>query len=179
MAVEPAHTEAPPPGAHTAFPPFQSETFGSQIIWLAVTFGALYLLMSKVALPRVARTLAERRERIDGQIDDAKRMQARAQEASVTQDKALADARATSQALAQAARDQRAAEAEASRKGLEAELSGRLATAEAQIAATMVNAMTNVDAIAIDAATAIVERLTGKAPAQDAVASAVASAKTA
>ena len=41
------------------FPPFDSHTFGGQLLWLAIAFGALYVLMSKVALPRVAAILEE------------------------------------------------------------------------------------------------------------------------
>ena len=35
------------------FPPFQKDTFASQILWLVLVFVALYLLMSRIALPRI------------------------------------------------------------------------------------------------------------------------------
>jgi F-type H+-transporting ATPase subunit b len=178
MAEESIHQEvAHEANAHAVFPPFQSETFASQILWLVLTFGVLYWLMSKVALPRIADALAGRRQSIAGQLDAAAAMQAKAKEASDAHDKTIADARANAQATAQKARDALSADADSKRKTLEAELSARLAAAEAQIAETTARAMANVDQIATDAAHAIIERLTGKPVAADVVAQAVANAK--
>jgi F-type H+-transporting ATPase subunit b len=166
-------------GGHGAFPPFQPDAFASQIVWLALTFGALYFLMSRVALPRVGAILAQRKDSIGSQLDAAAAMQAKAKEASDAHDKSIAEAKSKAQALAQASRDQLAAQSDASRKSLESELGAKLATAEAQIAETTARAMANVDAIASEAAGAIVERLTGKATTPDVIASAIAAAKQA
>ena len=66
MATQ-AHTEVP--GGHkTPFPPFNPETFASQLLWFAVFFVLLYFMMSRVALPRVGGILAARRERIEGDL---------------------------------------------------------------------------------------------------------------
>ena len=61
MAETTANTEAP--GGHSAFPPFQTENFPSQLVWLAMSFTLLYVLMAKVALPRIGSILAERSKR--------------------------------------------------------------------------------------------------------------------
>ena len=106
-------------GGHGAFPPFQPDAFASQIVWLALTFGALYFLMSRVALPRVGAILAQRKDSIGSQLDAAAAMQAKAKEASEAHDKSIAEAKSKAQALAQAARDQLAAQSDASRKSLD------------------------------------------------------------
>jgi F-type H+-transporting ATPase subunit b len=146
-----------------AFPPFDTSTFASQLFWLALTFGLLYWLMAKIALPRIGTILADRAARIDADLDAAAKARSAAEEAAILYEKALADARADSQALAQKTRDQLAAKTEANRKSLEDDLAKKLTRAEATIAKRKAAAMENVRSIASDATTAIVEQVTGKA----------------
>jgi F-type H+-transporting ATPase subunit b len=167
-------TGHPPEGGHGGFPPFQSETFASQLIWLAIAFVLLYLLMAKLALPRVAKIIDGRQKHIADDIAEAGRLKVQSDEAVAAYEKALADARARAQTIANETRDRQAAEAAASRKTIEDQLNAKLAEAEKSIAATKQAAMTNVRAIAEDAARAIIERLIGVAPSEKAVANAVA-----
>jgi F-type H+-transporting ATPase subunit b len=155
------------------FPPFDATTYPSQFIWLAIAFGALYLLMSRIALPRIANILEERHDRIADDREEAARLTAESEAAAVAYEKALAAARGKAQGIAGETRDKLSAEAETKRKTLEAELSAKLSAAEAQIAATKESAMSNVRGIAIDAASTIVNELIGEAPASHAVETAV------
>lgn len=168
-----AHTEAPS-GPKGAFPPFQRDTFASQLVWLAVFFVLLYVMMSRVAIPRIDGIMQARSGRIDDDLAEAKRLKDQSDAALAAYEKSLADARTRAQALAGETRDKLAAEAEVTRKKLEAELNEKLATAESSIAATKTAAMANVRNIAVDTAGSIVERLIGQAPAPAAVESAVA-----
>lgn len=170
-------TEATPPREHGGgFPPFQKDTFGSQLLWLAIAFGALYYIASKLALPRVGGIIADRRARIAGDLAEAARMKDAADAAIASYEKSLADARAKAQTIAAQTRDKVSAEAEARRKEVEANLHVRLAAAEQTITATRIAAMTNVQGIAKETAIAIVARLTGKAPTEQAAAAAVKAA---
>jgi F-type H+-transporting ATPase subunit b len=165
-----ATTEAHGDAAHDAgFPPFATETFGSQLLWLAITFAALYFLLSRLVLPRLTGIIEGRRDTIARDLDDAAAMKTRAEEAGTAYDKALAEAKGRAQALAQETRAKLSLESETKRKVLEADLAKRLAEAETFIASTKAQAMGNVRGIAVDTATAIVERLTGKAPTPQAV----------
>jgi F-type H+-transporting ATPase subunit b len=167
-------TEASPSSEHRGgFPPFQKETFASQLFWLVICFAALYLMVSKLILPRMGTIISERRDRIDGDLAEAGRMKDDANAAVAAYEKALADARARAQAIAADTRDKLHAQAEANRKDLEAKLHSKLAEAEKSIAATKSSAMSNVRGIAHEAASAIVTRLTGTTPSPDVVASAV------
>src|SRR5580704_9618272 len=174
MAEPTAHTEAP--GGKTVFPPFDTQTFPSQLVWRAVSFVLLYVLMAKVALPRIGAIFAERAKRIGDDLKAAQGFKEQSDAAHVSYEKALADARARAQAIAAETREQQAAAAEATNKRLEAQLHERLAAAEQSIAATRTAAMGNVGAIAADTASAIVERLIGQAPAEHEVVAALGDA---
>ena len=174
MAEPTAHTEAP--GGKTAFPPFQTQTFPSQLVWLAISFVLLYVLMAKVALPRIGAIFEERSKRISGDLKAAHDFKEQSDVAHAAYEKALADARGRAQSIANGMREQQAAEAEVASKKLEAELHEKLAAAEKSIDATRTSAMGNVGTIAKDAASAIVERLIGKVPADHEVTAAVGDA---
>ena len=167
------------PAGHLAFPPFDTSTFPSQLIWFAIIFGGMYYYLSRRYLPAVGELIATRRARISKDIDEATALHEQAQAAGAEQEKALTQARANAQATAQAARDKMAAEADARRQALEADLNAKLAEAEARIAANRTAAMANVAGIAQDATGAIVERLLGRAPSADAVKKAVQAAANA
>jgi F-type H+-transporting ATPase subunit b len=171
MAAKNEHTEVP--GGGHKFPPLQIETYASQLIWLTLAFVALYLLMSRVALPRIGSIIEDRRQRIASDFAEAERLKAESDAASAAYEKSLADARGRAQALANETREREAKAAESARKTLDAKLNTQIAEAEKTIAARRSAAMTNVQGIAVGAAAAIVERLTGSAPASREVEAAV------
>lgn len=172
MATTTAHTEQPA-GHKEPFPPFNSHTFASQLFWLVIAFVLLYVLMSKLALPRVGGVIEARARRIAGDLADAQKAKTESDEAIAAYEKALADARARAQAIANETRDKQAAAAEQSRKALEDQLNARLAQAETVIKANKTAAMANVSGIAVDTAKAIVVQLLGSAPSDQAAAAAV------
>ena len=152
------------PEAKGAFPPFATETYASQLLWFAIAFGALYYVMSRVALPRVAAVMENRSQRIAADLAEAERLRAESEAAGAAYEKSLNEARAKAKAIAQEMRGALTAEAEAKRKALELELHERLEVAEKTISAKTQEAMASVRSIAADTAMAIVERLTGQAP---------------
>jgi F-type H+-transporting ATPase subunit b len=160
------------------FPPFDMANFSSMFIWLVISFGLLYLLMSRVALPRVESILHARRSKINGDIGEASRKRAEADQAAAEYQKTLTNARGNAQSLAQETYARLAAEAEAKRHALEAELAAKLAASEAQIEATKAKAMSNVGQIAQEAAAAIVEHITGNPADAKAIAAAIAKFRT-
>jgi F-type H+-transporting ATPase subunit b len=175
-----AGTEVPGGAAHSdVFPPFDTNHFSSQLLWLALTFGALYLLMSRIALPRVAAILENRQATITGDLDYSIAMQKQAEEAGLACDELVANARMRAQALAEETHLRLAEEAVEARKALEADLKDRLGSAELRIAEAKARAMHTVEEIATEAATAIVQQLSGKTPDAASIASALAAAKTA
>jgi F-type H+-transporting ATPase subunit b len=167
-----AHTHAD--GGHKApFPPFQKETFASQLVSLLIAFVALYLIVSRLALPRVGAVIDARQNAIEGDLNDAQRLKDESEAALKAYESELAAARSRAQAIGSETRDKLNAAAEAERNTLEQQLAAKLADAEKTIASTRQAAMRNVRGIAAEAAAAIVQRLTGVTPEAAAVDSAV------
>ena len=158
-----AHTEAD--GGHGGgFPPFESSTFASQLVSLAIAFVALYVIVSRIALPRVESVIDARQNAIEGDLAQAQKLKDESDAALKAYETELASARSRAQAIGNETREKLNAASEAERKTLEERLSIKLAEAEKAIAATRTAAMSNVRGIAADAAVAIVQRLTGIAP---------------
>jgi F-type H+-transporting ATPase subunit b len=170
-------TEHAPASEHgSKFPPFDSTNFPSQLIWLAITFGALYLLMSRIALPRIGAILEHRRRHIADDLAQSEELGVKSQAVLAAHEQALGQARGRAQTLENEARQSTAASAEARRKELDATLNTRIAQAEKSIAASRASAMGSVRGIATEAAGAIVERLTGSRPAEHEIAEALKAA---
>lgn len=168
-----AHTEAD--GGHQggAFPPFEVSTYASQLVSLVIAFVALYLIVSRIALPRVGGLIDARQNVIEGDLAAAQKLKDESDAALKAYESDLAAARSRAQAISNETREKLNAAAEAERTALEAKLNARLVDAEKQIAATRMAAMSNVRGIAADAASAIVQRLAGVAPDPNTVNSAV------
>jgi F-type H+-transporting ATPase subunit b len=174
-----AGTGMPAGGGHgeTSFPPFDPVNFTPMLIWLSLSFGLFYLLMSKIALPRVESILHARAHKITKDIGEANAFRARSKEAAAAHDKTIADAKAKALALAQETHARLTAETETNRLALEAELNARLAASEMQILEMKGKAMGNVEAIAGEAAAAIVQHITGQPADPTAIARAIATSK--
>ena len=165
-----AHTEA----AHErVFPPFQKDTFASQLVSLLIAFVALYLIVSRIALPRVGSVIDARTNTIDGDLAAAQKLKDDSDAALKAYETELSAARSRAQAIGAQTREKLNADSEAERKTLEQRLAVKLADAEKTIASTREAAMGNVRGIAAEAAAAIVQQLTGIAPKSKAVDAAV------
>ncbi len=148
-----------------------------QLIWLAITFSILYLLMKWVALPRIGSVIEMRRQRIAGDLETAERLRRETQEAIAAYEQALAEAKAKAHAIADEARNKLKDEVAAERADLERELAAKAVEAEARIHAAKISALKDVNAVAAETAAAIVQRLIGIAPAKPELASAVEAAR--
>jgi F-type H+-transporting ATPase subunit b len=170
--AEKSHGAPTKTGAHTAadgghggaFPPFESSTFASQLVSLVIAFVALYLIVSRIALPRVGGVIDARQNAIEGDLAAAQKLKDESDAALKAYESDVASARSRAQAIGAETREKLNAAAEVERKALENQLAAKLAQAEKTIAATRETAMSNVRGIAADAAAAIVQRLTGVLP---------------
>lgn len=158
-------TEAHGAEAADVFPPFDPAHFSSQLFWLAITFAVLYLLLSRVFLPRVGDILERRSGRIANDIDEAERLNEQAKASKVALEQSLAEARAKGRNMASEARASVEAEIAADSAKVDAELETKMVAAREKIEGMKAKALEHVDEIAIDTADAIVSALGSKATA--------------
>jgi F-type H+-transporting ATPase subunit b len=167
MAVTPDQIHAasvPVPATASGLPQFDLAQWPGEAVWMLAIFVVLFLLFSRVFVPRVGGTISAREDRIAGDIGDARRLKAQADEEAAAGAAETAQARARAQRLALDAKARAQAESASAGALEEAKLAEQLAKAELQIAATRDQAMSNVRQIALEAAGSIVEKLTGTAP---------------
>ena len=144
---------------HGVFPPFDATTYPSQLLWFAITFVLLYYLMAKVALPRIAGILEDRRDRIASDLDLADRLKRESEEALAGYEAALAEARSRANSIAEGAREGAKQAAAAKRSATEADLGSKLEAAEARIGEIKSKALADVGEIAAETTEALVKAL--------------------
>lgn len=144
------------------FPPFKTETFPSQIFWLAISFAVLFVVLWRIAGPRINGVITMRRSVINADIAAADKARGDAESASSAYQTALAGARARAQSMAEDNRQKLNAEIAKAKSDAEADAHRAMADADARIAATRVEAQAHVIKAAEEAAIAIVARLTGE-----------------
>jgi len=150
--------------AERGMPQLHIPDFMPQLFWLVIWFVILYLLMSKLGLPRIEAAMEARRKRREDDLARAAQLKSDAEAASVAYQKALAEARAQAQAMIKATADRMAAEAAARQRSLAATLSQQIEEAERRIVASKEEALAEIRNVAVDVGRAVVEKLTGSVP---------------
>ena len=148
-------------GQSKTFPPLDPDTFGPQLVWFALTFGLLFLLVQKLILPRIEEVLKGRRDRISGDQNRAEELKGETQSALADHERAIAEAKAKAAAITERMRQELLRELDRERTRHEAEIAAKLVEAEKRIAASKAKAMAAIHDMAPDIANAIVARLTG------------------
>lgn len=142
-------------------PQLDIATFPSQLFWLAITFTALYVLMSRIALPKMVEILDARQKHIEEDLERAASLNAEADSALAAYERQIAKARDDVKALLADTTLDLQKDAEARHKALGEEIFRETAEAEARIKAARDAALAEIDGAATDVARAAVERLTG------------------
>jgi F-type H+-transporting ATPase subunit b len=154
-------------------PQLDVTTFVPQLFWLAVTFTALLLLMTLVALPRVGKALDARRQRIDEDLAGAAAMKSQAEAVAAAYRQRLTAARAEAQAAMKESAERFAAEAAERHRQLAQSLTQDIRAAEGRIAAAKERALSEIRAVATELAALAAARVAGLPPDPQRVASAV------
>jgi len=164
MATE-THETTGVPAEHGSggLPQFDFQWWPGQIAWLLIIFVVVLAFMRLFAVPRLGGTIADRENRIAGDIAEARRLKAEADAQAEAAAAERVQGRSAAQRVAQEARTKAQAEVAAKVAAEEVKLAEVIAEAEAGIAKAREKAMTNVASIAGQTAQVIVEKLTGRA----------------
>lgn len=144
-------------------PQLDITTFGNQIFWLVVTLVVLYLVLSRVALPRIAAVLSDRQGAVTGDLMAAEEFKLKAREAEAAYDKALADARAEAQSIVARNRAEIQAQLDAAIAKADAEIAARTAESEARIREIRASADVSAREVARDVTAELVRSFGGQA----------------
>ena len=171
MATEPIDAELAgscvgPDGSAIGMPQLCFDWWGNQIFWLILTLIVIYLILSRVALPRIGAVLAERAGTISNDLAAAEDLKAKALEAEEAYNKALVDARAEAQRIVEEAKAEIKGELDVAIAKADAEIAAKAAESEKAIADIRASALENVTAVAKDTAKEIVTAMGGKADAK-------------
>lgn len=151
-------------------------TFASQLFWLIITFGLIFLGVGLGMVPKISSTVEARDQRISGDLEAAERARAAADETEEAYRLKTEANRAEALKVTQAAKEASAREAEARIKAADAELNARIGAAEVQIRTATDAALGEIEVVAVDAAQDLVARLSGAQVSRERAAQAVRAA---
>lgn len=151
----------------------QVDTYASQIFWLFVTFGLLYIVMSRVALPRIGDVIEERRDKIDDDLMRAETIRSEAEDVLAEYEKALSVAREEALGIQQKTSDEVKAKMDERHEAFSQELAERTREAEERIAGAKNEALKDLASVASETAAATTDKLVGFTPDSKAVDKAV------
>ena len=142
-------------------PQFDPQWFASQIFWLAITFVVLYLLMSRIALPRMSQIIEDRQNKVEDDLAKAEKLRAEAQEVYEAYEQQLQEARADAQKVLRETGDQIAAEQAERNEAFSKELDRKVQEAEASIDKAKTEALDNLQSVAGEVAQSATAKLIG------------------
>ena len=142
-------------------PQLDLSAFPPQIIWLVITFLTLWLLMAKIALPRIGGVLEERQKKISDNLEMAESLRKAAQAELENYEKAIAEANDQARLVIVEATQQITQDSATQTAELRATLAKKIKEAEANITLAKETAMESIRYSAAEVASAASERLIG------------------
>jgi F-type H+-transporting ATPase subunit b len=167
------YVAATAPALGAGLPQLDATKFSSQIIWLAISFAILYLLMSRMALPRIGAVLEERRYKIEDYLQKAETLKTNAEEAAEAYEKSLAEAQASAGEVIRNAREHSATKTAKLQAEEHARLAGEIEAAEGRISQAKEKAAAGIRAVSLEVAIAAAKKLAGETLDESAIGSAI------
>src|SRR5688572_21113304 len=131
-------------------PQLNIQDFAPQLIWLAISFIALYFILSRLALPEIGKVLDDRKNRVASDLAEAAKLRDATEAAIANYDQALAAAKARAQGIARTAREAVTADIDKQRAEIDAQIGERMGNAESRITTLKEAAVGHIGEIAAD-----------------------------
>lgn len=133
-------------------PQLDPSSFDNQIFWLVVALAAIFWMLSRLALPRIAQILERRRQAVDDDLAMAEKLRRKAEDIDKVYEQTIAEARSEGQAVLAQARAVTRDEIEAMTDKTMGEIDARVREAQATIKGQVDAAMASVHAQCCDLA---------------------------
>ncbi|WND01996.1 hypothetical protein QGN29_10600 [Temperatibacter marinus] len=149
------------PAKQAGLPQLDYTTFSEQVAWLFLTFIVLYIIVSRIALPKVDKVIEERDEKIATDLDKAEKLRIEVDEIKASYEASLTKARANAQKASMETKDAIQGDITKAADELDAKLSKEADEAASKIAAAKADVMADLESVATEVANDLVSKLTG------------------
>ena len=143
-------------------PQLNPEFWISQIVWLILTFGALYIVLSKVILPKISDNLESRRSQILENIEIAEKQREESEEKVKEFEKIILNSKLEAKNLFNEARQKVLEDVDKKRSELEKSIEAEIVSAEKEIQSLNSNSLENIKKIATDTSSDLISQLIGQ-----------------
>jgi len=157
-------------------PQLDYHSFAPQLVWLAIAFLALYLVMSRLAVPAISDTIEKRQGKIQGDLDAAEKANEETRGLVAAYEKRLADTREDARKLMRERGETDSSAAATRLQALHDKLAVQIGEAEKRIAAQRDEVMEGLETMARDIGQDVYAKLAGQPADQAALAAKVAAA---
>ena len=142
-------------------PQLNPEFWISQIFWLTITFGILYVVLSKLILPKISSNLESRKSRISDNIEAADRQREESEIKLKEYGEIISKSKTEAKNIYNQTRDKTLKDINAKREILDKQIDDEIKKAEDEINQLRKNAPAKINKIAIETASELTQKLIG------------------
>ena len=142
-------------------PQLNPEFWISQIFWLTITFGILYLVLSKLILPKISANLELRKSQIQENIEAAEKQREESEVKLKEFDKIILKSKSEAKTMFNQTREKALKDIMAKKEVLDQQIDNEINKAEKEIKVLRVSAPDKINKIAIETSSELLEKLIG------------------
>tara|TARA_S200000501_G_scaffold40173_1_gene32772 strand:+ start:35 stop:625 length:591 start_codon:yes stop_codon:yes gene_type:complete len=142
-------------------PQLNPEFWISQIFWLTITFGVLYIVLSKLILPKISLNLELRKSQIQDNIEAAEKQRENSEAKLKQFDDIITKSKLRARNIYQEAREKALKEINLKREALDKQIDEEIKKVDQEIKLLKKSAPEKINKIAIESTSALVKELIG------------------